>query len=218
MFQHFNINRCRNVSIERNDINGVGENGLSIAGCEGIAIRDNVLRDFTAQGNAHPDAIQLWTARIGDKWYPVHNVVIDGNVLLQGNGTGMQGIFHRSRVLVKAGEAVPDELTRCRNWKITNNIVYQWGQWHGISLIEGVDNVSIINNTLLSPTDDPKRCWINLDACNSVSLIRNVADDFIGKSMPADWAAWGNLKTAKIAPLIRDLNARALASVEGLRV
>jgi hypothetical protein len=212
MFQHFNINRGRNITIERNSIDGVGENGISIAGCDGLVIRENYLKHFTAQGNAHPDAIQLWTARIADKWFPVNNVVIEGNTMLQGTGTGMQGIFHRSRVLVKAGEAVADELTRCKNWRITRNTVYQWGQWHGISLIEGVDNVSIVDNACLSPDDDTKRCWINLDACNGVSLVRNVADDYIGKSMPADWATWGNVKTAKVAAMISDLNARASAS------
>lgn len=212
LFQHLNITRGRNVTLSGNSLRGVGENGISIAGCDGIAIRGNRMTDFTAQGDAHPDAIQLWTAWNKGNWYPVHNVVIDGNVLLQGTGTGMQGIFHRSRVLVKAGEAVADELTRCKNWRITRNTVYQWGQWHGISLIEGVDNVSIVDNACLSPDDDTKRCWINLDACNGVSLVRNVADDYIGKSMPADWATWGNVKTAKVAAMISDLNARASAS------
>jgi len=209
LFQHFNINRCRNVSIERNDIKGVGENGLSIAGCEGIAIRDNRLVDFTAQGNAHPDGIQLWTARVGDKWYPVHDATIERNTLLQGSGTGMQGIFHRSRAVVKAGEAVADELTRCRRWKIRDNLIYTWGQWHGIALQEGVSDVEITRNRCLSPTDDALRCWILLADVDGARLIQNIADDYQGKSMPADLAAWGNLRTAQVLPYLPGINARA---------
>lgn len=213
LFQHFNINRCSDVSIERNDIQGVGENGLSIAGCEGIAIRDNRLVDFTAQGNAHPDGIQLWTARRevagGTEWYPVHDVLIERNTILQGSGTGMQGIFHRSRAVVKAGEAVADELTRCRRWKIRDNLIYTWGQWHGIALQEGVSDVEITRNRCLSPTDDALRCWILLADVDGARLIQNIADDYQGKSMPADLAAWGNLRTAQVLPYLPGINARA---------
>lgn len=213
LFQHININRGRNVSIVANELFEIGENGISIAGCEGLAIRDNYLKDFSAQGNAHPDGIQLWTARratqSGTLWFPNNDVTIERNTLLQGSGTGMQGIFHRSRAVVRAGEDVADELTRCHRWKVRDNLVYTWGQWHGITLLEGVSDVEITHNRCLSPTDDALRCWILLSDVDGITLTQNIADDYQGKSMPKNWAALGNKRTLQVLRQFPNINARA---------
>lgn len=209
--------RGKRVTIEDSEFHRLGENGITVAGCEGLSVRRNFIHDITPVNGAHPDGIQTWTHRnTAGLFFPVNDVLIEDNIILQGEGKGMQGIFHRSRP-----NALPDtpwDATLCRNWVVRSNLVYGWAYTNALYLNEGVDNVTIADNLCLSPTDDGVNTWIFMEGVTNLRLVRNVADMFIGKSIPADWASWGNVETKKLAPMLPDLAKRTLATVAGLRI
>ena len=209
--------RAKRILVEGCDLHHLGENGVTIAGCLGLTVRDNFIHDITPVNGAHPDAIQTWTYRqpstAGDTYYPVNDVLIEGNVILQGSGGGMQGIFHRSGANAVAG--ADPALYRCHNWTVRNNLVYGFAYTNAIYLNEGVDGVTIEGNLVISPFDAQYQGWIYLKGCANLTIRRNVANNYL--ECPKD-VLKSNILTKDVASLIPDLNKRALATEAGLRL
>lgn len=203
--------RGKRIAVLNNNIHDVGENGITVAGCVGLTIRGNFIHDITPVNGAHPDAIQTWTNRDGaGVFYPVNDVLIEDNVILQGSGGGMQGIFHRSRANALA--TTPLEDTMCHNWVVRRNLVYGFAYTNAIYLNEGARNVSITDNLVLSPLDAVQG-WIYAKGCEGLEVAKNVSNGF--RECPAD-VLRNNVQTKDVAALIPDLAKRALATEAGL--
>lgn len=200
--------RAKRVTVEDCDCHHLGENGITGAGVDGFTIRRNIIRDISAFGTAHPDAIQTWTHENKGILYPMLNVLIEDNIILQGNGTGMQGVFHRSRAAVPATSSV--ESTMARGFIVRRNLLYGWAQWHGITIYEGAEGVVVEDNLVLSPLDSVAQYRIDLKGCTAPIVRRNVANAYL--NTPA------GVFTKAISRLIPDLAKRALATARGLRL
>lgn len=221
-YQGLSFLKAKRIEVTDCDIHHVGENGITAAGCLGLKILRNHIHDITPVNGAHPDAIQTWTYRqpspikddrSGDIYYPVNDVEIDDNVIMQGSGAGMQGIFHRSRA--NAFADTPTALTDCTNWKVRRNLIYGSAYTNAIYINEGVHGVEATDNLVLAPFDAQYQNRFDLKGCTNVTLKRNVANLFL--NCPADWAK-SNILTKDVAALIPDLNKRALATEAGLRL
>lgn len=209
--------KAKRVTVNDCDIHHLGENGITAAGCLGLTILRNKIHDITPVNGAHPDAIQTWTYRQpmpdgSSVFYPVNDVVIEDNVIIQGEGMGMQGIFHRSRANALAD--TPQDATRCYNWAIRRNLIYGWAYTNAIYLNEGVDGVVATDNLVLAPFDATFQSRFDLKGCTNVVLERNVANMFL--NCPP-WQT-ANVETKAVALLIPDLAKRALATEAGLRL
>ena len=216
-YQGPSFNRAKRITVNDCDLHHLGENGITAAGCIGLTIRRNFIHDITPVNGAHPDAIQTWTYRQpmpdgSSVFYPVNDVVIEDNVIIQGDGEGMQGIFHRSRANALATTPWAD--TMCYNWTIKRNLIYGWAYTNAIYLNEGVDGVEATDNIVLAPFDAKYQNRFDLKGCTNVTLQRNVANMFL--NCPP-WQG-ANVETKAVASLIPDLAKRALATEAGLRL
>jgi hypothetical protein len=216
------------LHVEGNAFDRISDNAIVTSGCDGVLIKANRisgLKPWTDPKNgavSHTDAIQSLTSVTRDgtgkalKWHPCLNYVVTDNIIIQGDGDGNQGIFHRSRSTVQPKDVVDYETTRARNWLIARNLIYGWSHNNAIYMIEGGDDVEIIDNLAMSPTDaDNCQKWILLENVTNATVKRNVADMFVSKS-GVDFS--GNAKTAALASIIPDLNKRSQATEAGLRL
>ncbi|QHL89682.1 hypothetical protein GVO57_01140 [Sphingomonas changnyeongensis] len=165
LMRAFVIEQSSDIRIADNLIHRIRSDGGDFAAVDGVVIENNLYRDFQPSAGDHADAIQFWTA---GQTRGSSNVLIRNNVVLQGNGTGTQGIFIR------------DEQGRLphSNVRIENNLIYSSDQFEGIS-VEGAIGVAIIGNTVVSPTSDAKRLWIRVDRVDGALIARNVTDDLL---------------------------------------
>jgi hypothetical protein len=165
LMRAFVIEQSSDIRIAGNLIHRIRSDGGDFAAVDGVVIENNLYRDFQPGAGDHPDAIQFWTA---GQTRGSSNILIRDNVVLQGNGTGTQGIFIR------------DEQGRMphSNVRIENNLIYSSDQFEGIS-VEGAIGVAIIGNTVVSPTSDAKRLWIRVDRVDGALITRNVTDDLL---------------------------------------
>lgn len=157
--------RVQETTVKSNQFHKLEMDGANFAGVRNVIVEDNRFTDFMTLPGSHPDAIQFWTN--GQK-SANENIVIRGNVMLQGNGIGPQGIL-----LGEENGNLP-----YRNVLIENNLMYGGDHWHGIA-VYNARNLDIIGNTTLSPTGDPERFWIHVTKSDDVVLARNVADQLL---------------------------------------
>jgi len=148
--------------VRGNHFHHLQRDGADFAGCVDVLIESNRFHDFYPKDGAHPDAIQFWTAK---QKRPSTDIVIRNNVVLQGGGGGLQGIFMGN-----------EEKIRYARITIQNNLLYSAVQYHGI-MVDSADNVAIADNTVVSPPDDVARYWIRLLNADQASIERNVTDD-----------------------------------------
>lgn len=150
------------LEIRRNRFHVIQRDGADFAGSSHVTIEDNRFSNFMPKDGAHPDAIQFWTAR---QTKPSTDIVIRGNIVLQGHGGGMQGIFLGNEIGL-----------RYRRVTIENNFLYSAVQYHGI-MVDGADELRIAGNTVVSPPDDVARYWIRVLNTKDGVVERNVTDD-----------------------------------------
>lgn len=161
----FVIERSSDIRIANNAIHHIRSDGGDFAAVDRVTIENNRYWAFAPNGTDHPDAIQFWT---NGQARGSSNVIIRGNQIFQGAGTGTQGIFIRDE-----NGSMPH-----RNVVIENNIIYSRDQWEGIS-VDGAVGLRILNNTVVSPTGDAKTLWIRVDSAQDVTIARNVADNLL---------------------------------------
>lgn len=168
------------VTISRNSIHGISEDGLDFAQVSNVRVLGNEIGEFSSIKN-HPDAIQFMTT--GTTASSSH-IEIRDNVILQGSGAQMQGIFMR------------DELGSMPfiDVKISNNMIYT-DQWNGIALFHA-RGASLTNNSVLSARGDSIHDRVRLADVSHGSAVGNVAEAFIFERSPGLDEA-GNLNLSK---------------------
>ena len=157
------------INVLNNDFSDLRSDGANFAQVQNVIIDNNSFRDFYPVYPDHPDAIQFWTK---GTTVASSNIVITNNTVMQGDGTALQGIFLR------------DELgtLRYENVLIQNNLVYVTEFYNGITVMGG-NNLSVLDNTVLSPTGDQYRLRIRLEDITDGSVLRNVADIFLNSRL-----------------------------------
>lgn len=158
----------RDVVINDNRVDYIHSDGFFFQNSSHVLIENNLLTDFFRTGSVHADYIQFDAG----KGKPDHDVIIRGNVMLQGNGNGdVQGIF---------GDASDfDEIHKStfKNFVVENNIYFDTGI-NGFHFWSG-ENMTVRNNTVLmdpatSHPGSPSRILMRGPQSNSV-IENNVA-------------------------------------------
>ena len=150
------------VTVSKNTLTALRSDGLDFSSVTNVVIDGNTFKDFQRNSSDHPDAIQFWTTNTTT---PSSNITIRNNVVLTGEGNGMQGIFLRDE---KGG--LPYQ-----NVTIENNFIQGTNMANGI-YVEGGKNVAVRNNTVVSPTDDGNPVWISLKNISGQTTSGNIAD------------------------------------------
>lgn len=152
--------RSQNVTLTNSRFNLMRSDASNFASIQHVTIDRNQFGSFHPIGQDHADAIQFWTL----KGPPSTDITISNNVLIDGSGTGPQGIF------MNAARTGPYQRV-----KILNNLLYSGGQWHGIHL-EGAEDVIVRGNSTLSRQDDNKVYWIYLKQVTHAEVDENVTE------------------------------------------
>jgi hypothetical protein len=128
-----------------NSFHNIRSDGIKGGGSSDVLISQNYFRDFFPASGDHPDAIQFWTTNTTSS---ASNIRILDNVIIQGNGQPIQGIFMGNELKIPY-----------QNVTISGNFVYA-GFHHGltISVVEGVE---VHGNTVLSSTERKSPIRVN---------------------------------------------------------
>jgi len=152
----------RDVIVANNMVHRIRSDGFNFAQSKRLLIEGNY---FTASQRArwdHPDAIQFWTARTKS---PSTDIMIRNNEIIQGKGSGTQGIFMKDET-----DQLPYERVT-----IENNLMIGSVLLNGI-YVQNARNLRIVNNTVISPTDLKDSVWIRLLKVKDVEFEGNIAE------------------------------------------
>ncbi|HEY0445312.1 MAG TPA: right-handed parallel beta-helix repeat-containing protein [Allosphingosinicella sp.] len=193
------------VDVIDNYFHDIRMGGVHFAQAEHVRISANRFTNFSVLPGDHPDAIQFWES---STTRPSRDILIMDNVIMQGTGTSTQGIF-----LGNDNNAFGYEDVR-----ILNNLVYVAG-YNGIH-VGGGTRVTVEGNTAISWNTDSFLNRIYVYGVEQGVVRKNVTDvmiqhDNINVAITDNWILNENPQQAA---QIRDLNAVAVASVEGLTV
>jgi hypothetical protein len=148
--------------IANNKVHHIRSDGFDFIESIRLLIEGNSFSSFQQIPTDHPDAIQFWTANTKR---PSTDIVIRSNQMLTGDGYGFQGIFLRDE----------KELMPFARVTIENNLIIGSNMANGIYVSNGQD-VKILNNTVVSPTDDKNPVWIRTIKVGNLETSGNVAD------------------------------------------
>ena len=202
VFRALVFQRARDVEIAHNSFTMIRSDGIDIDSVQTLRIDGNRFSSFHPVRDDHADAIQFWNIN----GPPSTDITVSNNVLLEGEGTGPQGIFIST---ARSG--------RFQRVRVLNNLLYSSGAWHGI-LVEGADDVVVRGNTTLSRRDDDKIFWINLTDVSGAELDGNVTERVILKNVTG-LTMGKNLdleKSPGMARKFKDIGLGAAASAPGL--
>ena len=160
----------KRATIANNKIHGIRSDGFDFAQSDHVLIDGNHFSDSQRIKTDHPDAIQFWTARTKR---PSTDILIRNNQIIQGHGSGTQGIFMR------------DELNNMPYERVTihNNLVVGSNMANGITVGHGID-VEITDNTVLAPPDGTNPVWIRLgELSGKKNISGNVVDVIKGAGL-----------------------------------
>lgn len=155
--------RSQDVALTGSRFHRMRSDGANFASVQQVLVDRNRFSSFHPIGNDHADAIQFWTV----KGPPSTDITVSNNVLLEGEGTGPQGI------LMNGARTGPYQRVR-----ILNNLLYSSGAWHGI-FVETAEDVEIRGNSTLSRQDDDKIFWIALKSVTRADVAGNVTERLI---------------------------------------
>jgi len=164
------VNSGTGILIRGNHCHDIRSEGFQSSNVTDITIEDNLFEKWKRASADHPDAIQFMTAGANRG---SSKIVIRHNVILCNVGDGAQGIFLRDEV----GGLPYTDLT------IENNFVLGKNMANGI-YVDGGKNVTVRNNTVVSPTDDSNPVWISLKNISGLTQSGNIADQG-GQKTPA---------------------------------
>ena len=160
----------KRATIANNKVHGIRSDGFDFAQSDHVLIDGNHFSDSQRIKTDHPDAIQFWTARTKR---PSTDILIRNNQILQGHGSGTQGIFMR------------DELNNMPYERVTihNNLIVGSNMANGITVGHGID-IEITGNTVLCPPDGNNPVWIRLgELSGKKNISGNVVDVIKGAGM-----------------------------------
>lgn len=195
LFRGAYFEKNTNVNISGNSFKMIRSDGIDVGAVNNITIDKNTFSDFHPQWWDHPDAIQFWQVN-----YPTgsSNITITNNVVLQGGGSGSQGIWISDPNSVGYSNVL-----------IQNNLLYGNGYYHGIS-VAGGHGVKILNNTVLSSSADNKTYWIQLASGDNFVVKDNVTDKILVQKAATGLSLSHNLDLSQApasASLIPNRNA-----------
>lgn len=167
------------VRIAGNYFHDIRTDGVHASSNTGVTIADNFFTNFRPAAGDHADAIQFFTTGATT---PSRNVTITGNLVLRGDGAGVQGIFIRD-----GGGNLPFE-----NVVIKNNVI-SGGNYNGISLDNAVRS-EIVGNTVIGDID--RRSWIRTVDADDTVVRGNVAT-FLMTAQSQNGALAGNSLVAQ---------------------
>lgn len=150
-----------NLQIAGNDIRRVSMDGIQIGNANNVVVADNFITDIHWLEPDHPDGIQFWAKEMTST-----NIVVRGNIVLQGRGRGAQGVFMRATT------------GSFRGVRIENNLVYGADQFNGI-MVEGGSDVLIAGNNALSPSTDRKTFWVRVENVAGATVRNNLTDQVV---------------------------------------
>jgi hypothetical protein len=161
--------RSNDTAVTGSNFHDIRLDGINVAATTGTSIHNNVFKDFHPVDGDHADAIQFWNT---GQTQGQSNISIKNNVIWMPENyapelDGVQGIW------------ISDPgVYGYRNVAIENNIVYSNDRWNGISVFSGT-NVQLLNNTVLSSSEEGKVLWIRVEDSRSVVMRGNVTEDMI---------------------------------------
>lgn len=194
------VRRAERVRVLGNHMHGIRSDGVMSAAAEQLEIASNYITDFTPAEGDHADGIQLQNVNV-DRG--TTGVVISDNVIMQGAGRGLQGIW------ISDGATHPH-----RDVTVTNNLIYISDMYNGIGL-SGVDGARVSNNTVVSPASDEMTAWIRVQDATNVRLENNISDRLIARGTVTGLTRKDNLffvGRATPACLFPRLDAKAQAT------
>ncbi len=201
------IGDTSHVEVLDNDFHDLRSDGADFADVQHVVIARNNFRDFYPDSDDHPDAIQFWTSGTTQA---STDILIEDNVILQGDGGGLQGIFLRDQIGTLPYERVT----------ILNNLVYiNQGSGNGITVGGGKD-IIVQSNSVVSQKSAAGEIWIRLERVTGGLIEGNVADSLINSTNTGVIATRNILldKSPERASEIRELNLGAGARPAGLQI
>ncbi|MBA2920728.1 hypothetical protein GON01_06910 [Sphingomonas sp. MAH-20] len=189
------IEKVTDVTVASNSFQDIRSDGLNFGAVTGAVIDKNSFTNFHPQAGDHADAIQFWLV---NQSQGSSNIKITNNVIMQGTGGGMQGIFLSDQRAFEYKDVL-----------IQNNLVYVNDAYHGI-FVNGGRNVQVIGNTLLSKSTDHKMLWIDLNSGTNFTVKDNLADTILVQPEATGVTMSHNASLAQMAgirALIPNLNA-----------
>jgi len=152
-----------NVKLTGNYIHDLSMDGIHGGGTSNMLVANNYITDFSKRPGVHADGIQFYTGNIVKL---VHDITVTGNVISQGDGEQIQGIFMRNE----------EAAGRFNNVTVSENLVLG-GNTNGIAL-GGATNLQVTNNTIVSRSGDLS--WLRLEGDDGrIVVTGNSAAKFI---------------------------------------
>lgn len=145
------------LDLSGNYIHDIRMDGIRGGGSSNVMVKNNYFTNFYQIEGDHADAIQFYSGNINKS---VHDIVVEGNVVVQGDGQEIQGIFLRN----SAGSLF-------ENVTIAKNMIVG-GNWNGI-MVEGSKNLQVLNNTVVSLANETS--WIRILSSENATLVGNSA-------------------------------------------
>ena len=158
------LQRSNNVEMVGNSFHDIRMDGIANSAVTNVLIDGNKFTNFHRQLADHSDAIQFWQT---NETTASTDIIIRNNVITQGTGTAMQGIFMRDESGTLPYERV----------LIENNLLYESGYANGITVIGG-KNITMRNNSAFSTAGDSYTTKIRLENITGASIVGNVTDQF----------------------------------------
>lgn len=149
------------LTFSGNYIHDIRLDGIRGSGSSNVEISKNHFAEFYRIDGDHSDAIQFYT---GSTTTVVSNIKVYGNVIDQGDGLRMQGIFLRN-----------SEGALFKGVQISDNLIIG-GNYNGI-YVEGASGVSISGNEIISAGDQAS--WLRLISVDGAQVTGNEAQKFM---------------------------------------
>ena len=202
LFRGLVLSGVEDAQVLNNKFHDIRSDGIDGVSVRRVRIDGNTFTNFYKISGDHADAIQFWTT---GTTRATTDVVIANNVVMQGKGGSIQGIFMR------------DELGTLPFQRITieNNLIYEAGMPNGIAVMGGKDIV-IRRNTAVSPNDDATRILIRTESVAGATIEKNVADQYMLGGTNLTKIDNLTLANNPVASTLTSLNLDAAATISGL--
>jgi len=201
------VSNVTNMVVKDNTFSDNRRDGINFAAVTNVVVDGNFFTNMFPVNGEHPDAIQFLT---NGTTTASSNIVIKNNIVMQGAGEPIQGIFMNDEV-----GTLPYQ-----NVDITNNLIYVNGQYNGIS-VTGGKNINVQQNTVVSRTDDTIPAWIRLERVDGATVVGNVGDRLVASTNTSNITVGANSWLSQDSALLRkfeNLNAAGAAKLSGMIV
>lgn len=193
----FVFSQSHAILVAHNDMKGMTTDGTNFAEVEDVVIRQNRFSDFHTDPGQHPDCIQFWTNMTTR---PSRNIEIANNVMLQGGGTPVQGVFMRSEASILY-----------ENVTIRDNILIG-GAPHGITL-DYAKGARIERNLAASSPITKYNVAIRLLRSEEANVSNNVTTALVIQNSPTAVVAANTILPRQNPVLARALEQQVLQAL-----